>query len=111
MKNPIIIQDYLEDVAESARRITKYTQDMDLAKFEKSQITQDAVIRAFEVLGEATKKIPEDFRKKYPEIPWREMAATRDKFIHDYRDIEIEIVWRTAKEDIPEILAQISKII
>jgi len=64
---------------------------------------QDAVIRAFEVLGEATKKIPDTFRKRHPNIPWNKMAGMRDKLIHDYWGINIERVWDTAIRDVPPL--------
>ena len=84
---------------------------MTLADFEKSKITQDATIRAFEVLGEATKKIPEEFRKKHPKVPWKKMAGMRDKLIHDYWGIEVQRIWETATEDIPLLKKQIKDIL
>ena len=111
MRKPITIQDYLEDITESVKRIEKYIKGMNFSRFKESEITQDALIRAFEVLGEATKKIPEDFRKKYPEIPWKKMAGMRDKLIHDYWGVNVERVWKTATEDIPKLKKEIDKII
>ena len=110
MKKPITIQDYLEDIIESVNRIEEYVQGMGIADFKKSQITQDAVIRAFEVLGEATKKIPEDFRNKYPDVPWKKMAAMRDKLIHDYWGVDVNRVWKTVNVDIPFLKQQLSRI-
>lgn len=75
----------------------------DFKDFEKDEKTQDAVIRAFEVLGEAAKKIPKDFREKYPKIPWGKMAGMRDKLIHDYWGANIKRIWKTVKEDIPPL--------
>jgi uncharacterized protein with HEPN domain len=109
MRKPITIQDYLEDIAESVNRIEEYIMGMDFKDFEKSKITQDAVIRAFEVLGEASKKIPKDFRKKYSDTPWRKMAGMRDKLIHDYWGVNIERVWKTATKDIPTLKKLIKK--
>lgn len=90
MRKPITIEDYLEDIVKYINRINNYVSDMDFADFEKDEKTQDALIHCFEVLGEATKKIPDDFRNKNPKIPWRKMAGMRDKIIHDYWGVNVE---------------------
>jgi uncharacterized protein with HEPN domain len=79
--------------------------------FEKDEKTQFAVIRALEILGEATKKIPRTVRNEHPDIPWREMASIRDKLTHDYVGINIKVVWATVKDDIPDLLPRIKKVI
>lgn len=111
MRKPITIQDYLEDIIGSVNRIEEYVKGIVFAEFERDQKTQDATIRSFEVLGEATKKIPEDFRKKYPNVPWKKMSGMRDKLIHDYWSVNVERVWKTAIEDIPELKKELEKII
>jgi uncharacterized protein with HEPN domain len=68
------------------------------------------VIRKFEIIGEATKKLPEDIKKDYPDIPWREMAGMRDKLIHFYFGVKYELVWRTIKDVIPQIKPYLIKI-
>ena len=83
---------------------------MDLSTFLIDHKTQDAVVRQFEIIGEATKRISEDYRDKHSEIPWADMAGMRDVLIHDYIDVNLEIVWKTATEDIPEIKEAISKL-
>ncbi|MGC8754815.1 MAG: DUF86 domain-containing protein, partial [Thermosulfidibacteraceae bacterium] len=72
--------------------------------------TSSAVIRKFEIIGEATKHIPEEIRQKYPEVPWKEMAGFRDKLIHFYFGIKYEIVWNTIKE-LPSLRSKIEKIL
>jgi uncharacterized protein with HEPN domain len=62
--------------------------------------TQDAVVRQLEIIGEATKKISLELKKKNPSIPWMDMAGMRDRLIHDYIDVDFEIVWQTVSEDI-----------
>lgn len=64
---------------------------------------QDSVIRCFEIIGEATKSIPAHYREEHPEIPWNKMAGTRDVLIHEYAGVDIELVWNTAKENLPEL--------
>lgn len=110
MKEPTTVRDYIEDIFESTSRIAEYIEGINYEQFKKDLKTQDAVIRAFEVLGEAAKKVPEKFRKKYPDIPWRKMAAMRDKLIHDYWGVNIERVWKTATEDISELREKLQNI-
>jgi len=66
-------------------------------------IVQDAVVRQLEIIGEATKRVSDEFRSKYPDIPWSDMAGMRDVLIHDYIDVDLDIVWKTASESIPEL--------
>lgn len=64
--------------------------------------TQYAVIRALEIIGEAAKNIPDDVRQKYPAVPWKDLAGIRDKLIHAYFGVDLEVVWLSVKEGIPE---------
>ena len=66
-----------------------------------------AVIRALEVIGEAARNIPKPIRKKYPNIPWDEMTGMRDKLIHDYFGVNLEVVWRTVKEDLSSMTNEV----
>ena len=70
----------------------------------------DAVIRNFEVIGEATKMISEDLKQAYIEIPWKEMAGMRDKLIHDYLGVDVEVIWETVQQDIPVLEKLLNKI-
>lgn len=67
--------------------------------------------RCFEIIGEAVKNIPDELKTKYPSIPWREMAGMRDKMIHEYFGVNLNIVWQTIEEDIPLLEAMITKVI
>ncbi|HNS18739.1 MAG TPA: DUF86 domain-containing protein [Bacteroidales bacterium] len=71
---------------------------------------QDAVIRNIEVIGEATKKITQQFTQSHPDIPWQDMAGMRDKLIHHYLDVDLDVVWRTIEVDLPLLKELISKI-
>ncbi len=79
--------------------------------FENSIITQDAVIRNLEVIGEATKKVSLEYRNRNPNIPWRQMAGLRDVLIHDYMGVDINIVWNVVEKDLPELEKQITKLL
>jgi len=98
------VLDYLEDIVEGAEKIERFTDDMAYEEFERDEKTVDAVLRNLEVIGEAAKNVPEDVRREYSEIPWAEMAGMRDKLIHGYATIELEIVWTTVQEDVPELV-------
>lgn len=71
---------------------------------------QWAAIRGLEIIGEATKNLPEKFRKKYPQISWRQLAGMRDKLIHGYFRVDLELVWKVIQRDIPDLRKELSKI-
>ena len=80
-----------------------FIQDVDWQAFKKDEKTQFAVVRALEIMGEAAKKVPEPLRQRFPDVPWKNLAGMRDKLIHDYFGISLEVVWRTVNDDIPGI--------
>jgi len=92
---------YLEDIIDAIEKIEKYTQNIDFNKFSKNDMVIDAVIRNFEVIGEATKKIPAEIKEKYPEVEWKEAMGFRNVLIHDYFGIDIEAVWDTLQKNLP----------
>ena len=100
----------LAHILECADRIERYLgQDRDA--FLRNTMVQDAVIRNFEVIGEAGKRIPEQFRVVHAAIPWRLMAGFRDVLIHDYEGVDLERVWRIAQEDLPVVTTAIARIL
>ena len=101
----------LRDILECCGRIIVSLKPLTLEQFEKNLDVQDATIRRFEIIGEAVKRVPEEFRTHYPEIPWKDAAGFRDVLIHDYPDIVLEEVFRTGKEQLPEFQAQIKKVL
>ncbi len=102
---------FLQDIQVSLNKIFKYTNDLSYEQFVVNELVRDAVERNFEIIGEAVKHLPEDFRAKYPEVPFRQVAGMRDKLIHDYFGIDYEIVWKTIVDKLPSFSANIDKIL
>ena len=102
---------YLLHILESINLIEKYSQGLTYAEFLKNPMIQDAILRRLEVIGEAVKKLSDDLKKKYPEIPWRDIAGMRDKLIHHYFGVDLKIVWNTIKKDIPQLKEWILRIL
>ena len=96
-------KDYLQDIVDSIDDIKSFTGSMTFENFTMDRKTINAVIRSIEVIGEATKRIPKSIRGKYPSIPWKKMAGMRDKMIHEYSGVDVGILWKTMKEDVPSL--------
>jgi uncharacterized protein with HEPN domain len=103
-------QVYLEHILEAIGKIENYTGKITKYDFDGDVMVQDAVIRNIEIIGEATKKISKSFTETHQEIPWSDMAGMRDKLIHDYLDVDIEVVWKTIEVDLPLLKAMISRL-
>lgn len=94
----------LLDIATAARLVLAFTEGMDKADFLDDIKTQSSVLHQLMVLGEAVKRLSDDFRARHPEIPWTLMAGMRDKLIHGYDIVDLEEVWKTANRDVPDLL-------
>jgi uncharacterized protein with HEPN domain len=102
---------YLKDILAAINSIERFVENMDFEKFARDDKTSSAVIRKFEIIGEATKNIPDDIREKYPNIPWKEMAGMRDRLIHSYFGVDYKLVWETIQERLPELRPMLEDII
>jgi len=96
-------EDYIRDILDSIGAAEEFVAGMGFGDFEKDRKTVYAVMRAIEIVGESAKNVPAPVRKKYPEIPWREMSGMRDKVIHAYFGVDLGVVWETATHDLPRI--------
>jgi len=103
--------DYVQDILDSIQDIDNFVEGMNPESFSKDRKTINAVVRSLEVIGEASKNIPNAVKEKYPDIPWKKMAGMRDKMIHEYFGIDFEMLWKTVKEDIPPLCVAVRKLI
>jgi uncharacterized protein with HEPN domain len=103
--------DFVDEILSAAIKAQEFVVGMDRSEFERDVKCQYAVVRALEIPGEATKRIPNELRARYSNIPWRSMAGIRDKLIHDYENVNLEVVWKTATEDLPSLTPQLEQVI
>lgn len=103
--------DFLRDILEHAEKIENFTAGLDDAGFIADEKTVYAVIRCFEVIGEAVKNIPDTVKRRYPQVPWARMAGMRDKLIHAYFGVDYETLWETVRKRIPEVKIVIREIL
>ena len=100
---------FIKDIAEATNKIERYTKGMDYEGFSENEMVIDAVIRNFEVIGEAINNIPDKIRKTYPDVEWSEAVGFRNVLIHNYFGLDTEAVWDTIKENIPELKKHIEQ--
>ncbi len=98
-----IFLDYLQDMLNSIQEIESFINGRNYEEFNENKMLKNAVIRSLEVLGEASKNIPEELKMKYSEIPWKRISGMRDKLIHNYFGVDYRMVWEVSKSKIPEI--------
>lgn len=110
MKRKREIRDYLSDILKSIELIENFIKDVNLESIEEDKKTLFAVIRALEVIGEASKNIPDTVRSKYPDIPWKQMAGMRDKLIHEYFGVDLDVLKKTITKQLPRIKPLIKKV-
>lgn len=102
---------YLGDMLDAARLAMEYLQGRQRSDFLADTLLQDAVIRRLALLGEAARRVSVQTREKHPDLPWREMVDMRNLIIHEYDDIDFDIVWRTATTDLPALITMLEPII
>ncbi len=102
---------FLDDIQTAMSRIAEYIEGYDFERFKKDYKTVDAVIRNFEIIGEASKKLDDKIKEKYPDVPWKEMYYLRNRVSHAYFGVDYEIIWDIATNYLPENKNQIDQII
>ena len=100
----------LDDVLLRIGKITMFLKEVDESEFALNEILQEAIIRQISVIGEACKKVSDVTREKYSSFPWRLFAGMRDRVVHQYDHVDLEIIWTTAKEELPGFVEPITKI-
>jgi len=103
--------DYLQDMLENAEKALSFVDGLDYDRFCKDDKAMYAVIRAFEIIGEAARQIPENVREANSEIPWREVMGMRNKLTHEYFGVNTKVVWRTVQEDLPVMIPALKKML
>jgi uncharacterized protein with HEPN domain len=115
MRHPERVEDYLQHIATAIERATEYIERVgSVSAFRISQRDQDAVIRNIEIIGEASRQIQRnhpDFVTAHPEVPWLDMSDIRNKMIHNYFAVDINIVWDTVKDNLPPLKQQIDQLL
>ena len=102
---------YLSHILDSIERIEEYTKGMEKKDFSSSNLVQDGTIRQIEIIGEATKSLSKDLREEYSQISWRDIAGMRDRLIHHYFGINVDIVWQIIRIDLPKLKEDLSSLL
>ncbi len=102
---------FRKDIVDAIESIEEFVAGMSYEEFKNDDKTVSAVVRKLEIIGEATKNIPDEIKERYPNLPWNEMAKIRDKLIHGYFSVDFEIVWKVIKEELPLLKPEIEKIL
>ncbi len=100
----------LGELLEATELVARYTTGLTFEDFAASTEKQDAVVRRLAVIGEAVKGLPEEFRTRYPEVPWRSIAGARDVLVHEYFRVDLELAWQMVQHDLPELARKVRAI-
>lgn len=102
---------FVRDIIDAMESIEGFIGNMTLDKLRKDEKTSSAVLRKFEIIGEAAKYMPKEIKDKYKDIPWKSMVGMRDRLIHAYFGIDYNLVWSAIKSEIPKLKPQLKKML
>ncbi len=102
---------YLLDMMLAARKALRHIDRLNWAEFESSELHQDAVLHSLEIIGEAARRVSQEFQDRHPEIPWKDMAGMRNRLVHEYFRINLAAVWDTVQNDLPDLIALVEPLI
>jgi uncharacterized protein with HEPN domain len=102
---------YIEDILDAMEKAEIAVSGVDYDRFANDFRINYVVVRALEIVGEATKRLPPAFREQYPHIPWKKMAGMRDRIIHGYDNVNLEIVWQVVQKDVPRLKPPLQQIL
>lgn len=111
MSDQRTILDYLDDIVNAISDIRSFVHEMSAEVFRDDKKTVNAVIRSLEVIGEATGRIPRDIRSKHPDVPWEEIVGMRNRLLHEYFGVDVEIVWQTIQDDLAPLETAIATLL
>ncbi len=100
---------YLEDILHAARAIQRFTEGVMREQFKVNEEKYEAVNRKFEIIGEAARRLSPEVRQAIPEVPWKLVTAMRNIIVHDYDDVDLDVVWDTIQRDLPPLIAKVEK--
>ncbi len=109
MKKDLLV--FIKHILVSIKDIESFSKGLSKDKFVKDNLRQNAIIRKIEIIGEAVKNLSDSFKNKYSEVLWKEIAGTRDKIIHHYFGVDLDIIWKIIKTDLPKLEKKIIKIL
>ena len=101
---------YLRDILDSINKIAKFSQELSYEDFKANDMAIDAIVRNLEIIGEAARNMPAEVKDNNTEIPWEKMVSMRNKILHEYFGVDLEILWKTTQEDLPVLKVQIEKV-
>ena len=104
-------RDRIEDILDAVARVEEYVEGLDRKGFTADSKSVDAVVRNLEVIGEAAAHVPDEVRDRYPEIPWREIRAMRNRLSHAYFAVDVDVVWKTARDDLDALVPALRRML